>query len=385
MATAAQLSAIVAACKTVYDDAVALAAPPVVSTPSPPVEVFPAWRRGLTKGVPILIPGTPKMSGISELQTQGALGGFGTIDGWNGLASDDTTFYSVCNGGHGFPYNGDYRVDLSADSPLWIVARPSSTVFTPTEYYPDGSFCSRHSYYGIAKQDRKIVFPGTNAAYGIYMTKADGTPGYSGGSNTLVYDLDVHTFSKPGDFPINPAFGNVGSVCIHPVTGEIYYTNNQNFAKFDGTVWTKLPRPAFATGATWYDQIWEFHPTMIDVKRNRYFCVHTRSANLPDAGKPHMASSGLDMKVMQTQLITGDLPAIVDYSALTHDLDNDVYVVATGPALYAINPDTLNSVKLCDTPVPANGWSSRVKWMKPLGGIAYVPSFGAGTFFLPTR
>jgi hypothetical protein len=331
------------------------------------------------------IGGTARMNGVTALGN-GSGAGSNTIDAWNGLAAGPTTWWAAANGGHdqgnGILWeNKVYKIDLSDDAPRWVLAHPGSpwSMVTPNaDHYLDGLPVSRHTYYSaqfLESKNRVMLF-GAAAPYAIGFP----SPAFGGGPIVDGFDVTTGKWDPAYTWATAPkaVWGFASGVTKDPRTDEVYMSANFKFAKWSPTSnsWTSIAVKN-PDGSATSPLGGEFHPTMIDVKRNRWVFHNKKQLRAIDLST-HVYT------VLGT--ITGALTTDAeDYSAMVHDLDNDRYLTIQGTGLYAIDPDTLQSTLLAMVPKAMNGVHNRFAYFRKLGGVAYLPRFSSEILFMPTR
>lgn len=334
-------------------------APPPSGAPSPNPTSYPAWRQPLPVGTFSTIANTANMNGTTA--------NTGTINAWNGFAASDNTWFSALNGGHADSWeNKVIKFDFSQAAPKWTLVNNGSNAPGAANalYYPDGLPASRHTYYTAqyVKTRNRLIMMGSPAVWGT---------GSAGGPNVDGFDLAANRWDAAGSWPSIPfASGTVGAVAKHPQTEDIYYGNNGKFGRWIMTtgLWETFSVPG--------NPQWMFKPTLIDVARNRWV----------EAAGQTLYFIDLATKQYTSRAITGmGSNQIGDYAGMTHDLDNDRYVVNAAGVIFTVDPASGAAQQIAILPVPVNGSSSRFTYFKDLGGIAYLPTFASNVYFMPTR
>jgi len=334
-------------------------APPPSGAPSPNPTSYPTWRQPLPVGVFSTIAGTANMNGTTANSA--------TVNAWNGFAASANTWFSALNGGHADSWeNKVIKLDFSQATPKWTLLSNGSNAPGAANalYYPDGLPASRHTYYTAqyVKSRNRLMMMGAPSVWGT---------GPGGGPNVDGFDLGTNKWDPAGAWPSIPFTGGiVGVVAKHPETEDIYYGNYGKFARWIMTtgLWETFSVPG--------NPQWMFKPTIIDAGRNRWV----------EAAGTSLYFIDLATKRYTSLPITGmGSTTIGDYAGMTHDLDNDRYVVNAGGVIFAIDPATGAAQQLAILPVPVNGSSSRFTYFKDLGGIAYLPSYASNVYFMPTR
>jgi hypothetical protein len=349
------------------------------NNPPTAASVTPQWRARLEKGVIATLPNTASLNGVA-LQGNGNTMGSNVINAWNGLAAGPTTWWAAANGGHDAG-NGNgwenkvFTIDLAADAPRWTLVHPGSprTAVTATAHYADGLPASRHSYYSaqfIASRNRVMQF-GVAAPYSIGFP----APAFQGGPIVDGFNIETSRWDPAGTYPDAPFMWTAIAVAKHPTTDDVYIAARGQFAKWTQATnrWATIT-PAGMNGA--YSS-YEFHPSLIDARRNRW--VHLGRVG------PLLHFIDLTTTRYTNLAITGPLTTVLEYTPLVHDLDNDRYVTVQGSTMYAIDPRTGVSSVLATVPAAVNGVQNRLAYFQALGGIAYLPQFSSNILFLPTR
>ena len=329
---------------------------------------WPSWRRNMTAGQVMAIPGTS----LATLGPRNA----NAINAWTGLAAGAGTWYSAANGGHtDSSDNGVYCVDLTTDAPSWKVLHEASQAPSiPSaaqasagrlEYYLDGRPAARHSYYSsqvIAARNRIMLFY-CAAAWG------DGNA-----SDPIVdgFRLDVNEWDAQGAWN-RGLVRNTLAQCVakHPQTEDVYCAMNGAFAKWTQMTggWSPLaPKPGVQL---------QFCGSLIDAVRNRWVFSSGKSLSFIDLST--LAYTKLALSGMTNE------PAFDDYNNVVHDSGSDAYMVCCSDGrVYRIDPDSGLAAKVLQLPAARNGVQNRFAYFATLGGAAYYPEYGSDILFLAT-
>lgn len=321
------------------------------------------------------VPGTANMSGIMT-----AAGG-NVINAWNGLAIDVETdvIYSAACSGHDQGNGNGWTNMVAAVDKQWRVIDPGS-VFADVRknaWNADGRPTARHTYYTThivkgADGVKRIYLVTIYAPYDIGMADA-GTDW----NVCSAFNLMTGKWEAPSFLPRAPFTASTGvtSVCQDMRTGDIYIAGNDNFARLlnGASAWDALPSTyIFNANGGYIASSWEYHPSLIDSKRNRWVHLSER-VGLQYIGLSSWKSFVLGGSVMAE-----------GYSPMVHDTANDVYLTLQAGNVIAINPDTGVSKLLCAAPVPTNGCNSRFLYSALRKGVFYLPSFESDLLFLST-
>lgn len=362
---------------------------------SPPVaESYPVWRQGQVAWQWIRIPGSDLSSVEPSVRVPGNLRN--RINAWNGLAADreGSRLFSVGNGGHAdYAGNEAYAIDLSVDSPAWVLLREptlpefivasnaSRGVFN--DYYLDGRPSSTHTYFALNYIGRfDVVFKfGAGSTWGT---------GNERNWKTDVFSLTDNDWMPAGSWPdVIPgerSDSTAASICMNPLTEQVYIAG-RGLRRFEPE------SRAFTTlGPRWPDNSSAVYARgcAVDTRRNRivYF---GDGYNTPDGGLVYDIAANRLLPIR----FSGDGLAEVTAKVSNfgwYDPTIDAFLVKTNQAdrVYRIDPEVFSITRVDtaggeDIPDAVNGVQTRWQWLPALGGYAYYARHGSGIWFLATR
>lgn len=324
----------------------------------------------------------------------GVASGRAVIDAWNGFAAGAHELWSILAGGHTDGWqNKTYLLDLSQPAPRWRKVHDGSrleNVINNAPYYADGLPGARHNYYGalVNETDRKVMH---FCATGYWTARGSGVnPGV--GAQVDAYDIATNTWAPMGTYASCPLRPQYIAVARDPRSDDVYVAEQGGVGRLRVAKWARHSqqwsqlqvRNSEVSGG------WEFRPSMVDAKRNRLVSVN-RGRGGPASGSS-LETIDLARNELASISITGALAGVLDYAGLTHDGDNDRYLLAMGgndfADIYAIDPETGSSTLLSSRiagPADGTGINTRFAYFSELGGVAYQPSFATELMFLPTR
>lgn len=355
---------------------------------------WPAWRQSMARWRWMSIPGTDLGALRPDPAVPGALSA--RIDAWNGLAADTRTsrVFSAANGGHA-DYSGNevYQIDLSQDSPRWVMLRAPTAAadivasdYTKGifhDYYLDGRPASTHTYYALNFiGSRNAIFKfGSGSLWGS---------GNEGNWKTDAFSLDANDWQPAGSWPDvvpNSRSGVIGaSTCINPLSEEVYVAAPGNLKRFNPNT------GQFATLAAWLQNSSEVYARAcaVDTRRNRVVFFGD-AYNVPAGGLAYdipsntlrrFGFSGTDIAEVTRQA----------YNFAWYDpkIDRFLMKVSASDAVYAIHPETFAVERVATIggeamPDAINGVHTRWQQLPKLGGYAYYPRAGSGVWFLATE
>lgn len=358
-----------------------------------PPQSGPAWRRNLPVNQFSPIVGTQNLGGLST-----HVFAFATVDDNQAFAVGKfrgrTKVTYAANGGHNNSWeNKVIQLDLHDDTPAWRLLHPGSAesaVVVDQPYYRDGLPASRHTYYTahhIEQLDRVMLFT------------ISGLWGNSGNRGEVdAFKLTDNTWEVSGTYPNNfspypdsPVVASTGltSVCKHPTTEEVYISADYKFIKWSpvtNTYTNVLPGLTPSLGA------WQGQGACIDTVRNRWVSLQAPSPGY----MPSLSYINLSTSTYGTIALTlngSPFGPIQAYAQITHDLDNDRYIViyhwhtaATPCPVYAIDPTSGIVTQITTvTPNPYNGTNGRLQYVPELGGVVFHARYTANVMFMPTR
>lgn len=355
---------------------------------------WPAWRRGIAPWRWVRVPGSDLSSVSPAVPVPGNLRN--RIDAWNGLAADTrrSRLYSAGNGGHA-DYSGNevYEIDLSADTPAWMMlrepSRPEHILASNAskgiyhDYYLDGRPSSTHTYYALH------YLPSRGAIFKFGAGSTWGT-GNERNWKTDAFSLASNDWMPAGTWPdviVDTRKDSTGaSICMNPVTEEVYIAalGLRRFDPQTGT-FTKL-------GARWPQNATAAYTRAcaVDTLRNRvvYFGDAYR---VPTGGLVYDIHGDVISQIDFTGDGVAELTAKgSNFAWYEPRLDKFLLKSQVGSNVYAIDPVTFAStlVKTVggeDMPNARNGVHTRWQRMPALGGYAYYARHGDGIWFLATE
>ena len=359
---------------------------------------FPSWRTGQVVNEWREITGSAMSNTPPTINPGRASGSVSAkMDAWCGLAIDtrSNVVWSLANGGHD-DYHGNevMKIDLGANSPVWIEMLPSNTAaeFTiPNNagYYSNGRPASTHSYYSqhfIEARNRAIRFG----------TRACSSSGF-GFPNTDGYNCNaaqgVSGWDAAGTYPNMPAGGDIPAQPIvkNPVTEDVF-SFNSNIGVWK---WTQTTN-AWAQINSGYPPIDPNEAaSAYDTLRNRILFI--RDSSIHHTFDP---ATGLFTDRTFTGAAASALQAAAKAAGMIYEPVLDAYLVrlgrAAGGVVYSIDPATFEVTLLTTTggasiPTTANisGSPENVygRWLYAplLGGAFFFPHYTANAWFLRTH
>lgn len=350
--------------------------------PTPPTG---NWRAGLPLNSFSAIPFTSSLNGQAFLGN-GSSAGANTVDAWSGPGADAHGWILAASSGHDANNGNGWEnkvisIGLDANAPRWALRHPGSPygAIQPLAHYKDGLPCSRHCYY----TPHVITFPdGVKrlCLFTIYGSYSIGFPDdQTDWTCCDALRLDTMQWEPAGFIPNLPANlkSGVSSVCKDFATGNVYVAQVDIYWRWlcASNSWENLGDRIWQANGGFIRGSWEFHPSLIDNKRNRWTHFNERGEFVH-----------VDLATMKAtiQPLTGSLLA-KDHAPLVHDLDNDAYWTLIDSTVYRINPDAATWSSVATVPSALNGCHNRFAYFKELGGIAYLPQYASDILFMPTR
>jgi hypothetical protein len=344
---------------------------------------MPTWRQGLAVGQWTQIANTALSSAPMAVQTYPQLGATGPdskVIAWTGFSIDtrDSSVYSAANGGHNdYAGNEVNRIRLSDNIPAWTeprAATPASTVVASSSYYADGRPTSRHSYYGSVfneVRNRAMTFAGSQYGNGYLTMTVDGFSPTAG-------DWDA-----AGTYPGVPSAFGAGQGCAvasERSTGNVYTFCGWSIDRWNSgsNTWTKMIGSSGIYGVA--------AAAAFDTRRNRILVV----------GGSNNEHSVYDVATSTVQIVsfTGPGAGVLSGTGngMVYDPLLDAYLYRTGQAgatVYRINAqsltvDTLPTSSGSSPPASTNGVWTRFLYVPQLKGVAYIPAYPGGVWFLRT-
>ncbi len=142
-----------------------------------------------------------------EIPGTGGVGGV-TIDGYNGIALDETNSEIVVAAGGEAKYSGDNRVVsliLDADAPVWVTRKaPSANPSINVAHYADGMPAARELYQSshVIESLHRVFLFGAEFVYGEAYTFPD----------VDAFDLNTNQWDPAGTWAPVPNGGGYGAV-----------------------------------------------------------------------------------------------------------------------------------------------------------------------------
>jgi hypothetical protein len=413
---------------------------------------FPAWRRDKKVGELFEIPNTAwNIAGKSNWDAMY----------WNSpCISDDGRVIAAAVGGHAsdkslYGNNGVFQIDLRQDefrTKRWTTLQAGNTTTAipydnsngssntmiawyrskPYRVHYDaevGGVPERpedHSYYGRVWVSAAHCHDGKERVFCLSLAAPrqpiGGGRGYQVDAFRLGTDNDWDAPVSDDTPPPYPGSGTqwgdmlpylgtkhwpVWSIASDPRDGKIYACNGRNFCRLDPMAtsnhWMRLVTlkgdPGIWRGGNWLG--WYGRGMVVDVVRDRIAYL-TSTTNAVHA-KPRIeyfslaTGSSLETIDLGGDLITHDR-RINGHNGLTHDLDNDQYLVWLSPSpgqaadeLYAVDPDDGTSTLLATWPQGFRGPMAGFRWLMSFGGVVIVPGRSSRAqampdlLFFPTR
>lgn len=344
---------------------------------------LPSWRAPLAVGQWTAIPNTaPSLAplAVKTYPTLGATGPAAKVIAWCGLSLDtrNSTLYSAAGGGHSdYAGNEVHAIGLAVNTPQWVerrAATAASQVLASRAYYADGRPTSRHSYYGVAfneKRGRILLLAGSRWGDGYQTEALDG------------FNLATLDWDRAGTYPNAPAavttyFG--AAVVEHKSTGDLYAFANYNAYRWNNATNTWS---AAVSGGTIYGIE---AASALDSRRNRVLVVggHGADRGLYTLGSATTAS----VTLTGTHASALNLPG----NGMVYEPTLDAYLVRrpdAGGTVYRINAQTWAVSTFATTggssiPAAQNGVYRRWLYVPALGGVVYCPSYTSNLWFLRT-
>jgi hypothetical protein len=269
-------------------------------------------------------------------------------------------------------------------------------------YYRDGRPVSVHTGYS------NQCVSGAHARDGIPRVmrftdqfawqNSSGVPGtYQGGPKVNGFRLDRNVWDPESTWQDSPIFGTIYlAVAKDPRTEDVYLAADYDMRKWVAATgsYEQLPlnpRAGTSPGANPSALLnWASYPSLVDATRNRLVALHDGEPYY-DVGTIRLQIVDLGTGNVSTLRLSGAYPKTIpgvsqiQGCGITHDLDNDRYLVVQGTNVYAIDPTSGASSLIATTPAQPNGAYNRFEYFPALGGVAYLPSFGSNVYFMPTR
>lgn len=362
---------------------------PIVGGEPSANSLWPIWRQSMARWQWKQIPGTDLSSVAPNPPVPGALSA--RIDAWNGLAADTATnrLFSAANGGHA-DYSGNevYQLDLSANTPSWVMLRgPSAEVDIVASnkslgifhhYYLDGRPASTHTYYALN-------FLGSRNA--IFKFGAGSLWGTGNESNwkTDAFSLASNDWQPAGTWPdaVQGTGTIAASICKNPSTEEVYVATPGNLKRFDPST------GVFSTLAAWPQNNSAVYARAcaVDPVRNRVVFFGD-AYRVPYGGLVYDISSNrfssIDFGSESATAITAEQYHFAWYES---KIGQFLLKTTKGGAVYAVDPVSFQVQQIAVVgseamPDARNGVHTRWQRLPKLGGYAYYPRYGAGIWFL---
>jgi hypothetical protein len=337
--------------------------PGIYFVPRDKLTALPNWRKGRQLFTSATIPGTSKSTLMFEGQVAFSGAAPDYLDGHAG-------FVLLAPGGQGINnVNQVSKIDLTQDNPKWVellAATPNPANDVP--YQADGHPSAMHllHYTWVIRRHN----------YAVRLYGAAGFPNARDSATTDLFDLGLDRWVGTPGALAKPIIANRQTAAVatcgqHPVTEDIYYHNLQDSWVF---------RAASLTWEPWVSpQLFSYTGMLIDAARNREI--------IPDLSTNHrLVAIDLTTQVINFLPVTGaeGIPATLsDFSAITHDTDNDVYWYAQRlPSrtdiirAWAINAKTLAVDRTIDLPYSDAGPFNRFFYFPALHSVMYVPQLG---------
>jgi hypothetical protein len=314
------------------------------------------------------------------------------IDAWNGLAADrrSNKLFSAANGGHAdYAGNEVYEIDLSVEKPAWKLLRaptPNEQILASNyalkqfhDYYLDGRPASTHTYYALNfLASRNAIFKfGAGSLWGT---------GNEGNWKTDAFSLTLNDWHPAGTWP--DAVGSraqslTASICMNPVTDEVYLATPGSLRRFDPV------NGRFDVLAGWIDNATAVNarPCAVDTDRKRlvYFGDAYR---MPDGGLKYEIEANTLSRISFSGSAAQEVAArSSNFAWYEPRVGKFLLKTLSGSKVYSIDPESFEAREIATTggesmPDAVNGVQSRWQRLPKLGGFAYYPRYGSGVWFL---
>jgi hypothetical protein len=422
-----------------------------ISLPPEFVSSWPSWRQGLTVGTISQISGTTPRPPVHF--NSGPLH-------WNGFAiADDGRVFNTAAGGHNSDSSTDGQnkscgIDLRDNAPAWTLLHAGTSAANSPDWGVDASSpidtlyaANPYRAHYVADTNDVRIRPPAQTYYGLHYVRGEhcndgkervfnvelNSPrSRLGGTNSrrqvdgfkiqeAMWDVpSVSSEPMPfagsgtlwGDIPLKattPAYNEAveGVMCKDPRNGKIYRSNVYSMDVFNPLAtsnhWTKLISGQSGgiytfSVLTWNG--WREQAICVDTLRDRLFSIRpTGAAGTTGCRIEYFPINGGAMQFITVTGITlGLRTRVINFgNGLTHDLDNDRYVLLLSSAgvsssvggtdsWWAVNPTTGVATFLFDySPGGFGRVQSSFGYVQPLGGIVASPHVDVPMLFLPTR
>ena len=344
-------------------------------------------------GTPAWLAGQPLNTLFQIANTAGA--GGAKIDAFSGICirQQHSKIYIALAGGHGDGLdNRVVECDLRNDAPFWNTLKAASTVgVQDTDYYPDGTPDSRHTYNSLTwcAANNRLMALGNYGSYGNAYSYRH-LDGFNPDSTPPAWDA-------AGTYPDSPSGtgwytsgvdSNGNAWWFHPTTGVV--------AKWDPTT------NAFSTYFISYPSAGRF-PYACDSLRGKMFNLEAGDGQSYNPTTWH--ASTFDINTHAVANITFNSSAgltalLADYNqmidaGMDYDAVNDYFLYyAAGPApgnIYKIKPNntTVWDVSIFASNAPAGptggaGLNGRLKYVAAFKGFVLMPQKSSNIHFVRT-
>lgn len=343
---------------------------------------LPAWRRGQTLNTWRQISGTAGAGGSQA-------------KAYSGMAERDGKLYVAASDGHGSGHNNRVvGIDLMADVPAWSNIRAASASVQDNAFYysPDGARAAAHTYWSTEyiKHLGRIMLAGFRYGYpgAFQSTQVDG----------IDPDAATPTWDAADTWPSTPASGYHGT-CYDPTTGTWYSAQVGIGAKWDPKtrIWSVTANPFAGSNLITRSQAWDSlrgHVMALGFGDGDDFTVAGTSFRAHKIAADGVTVTAVTVNASSDYTtLKAEIP--VEWS-VQYDAQNDRYLAfgagnianaGTGATVGRVYVFTWNGSNLdCsiltmgggnDPPVsatPGAGVNSKFRYIRRLGGFAYVPN-----------
>ena len=369
------------------DSASAEASAPVPLPTCVVASTLPTWRQSMTAGQWKVL----DSADISQVTPPVQPGGYysARIEAWNGFAADRTTsrMYLGAAGGHAdYAGNEVYTIDLTAESPQWVMQSPpspASAYLIDQPYYSDGKPSPTHTYWTswfIEQRHKLFRFAGA----GLWGTGNGGTDRIdSWNPATQSWDPEG-TNPRMGPSPLYEM-----PTAKDFATGDVYqFQSNNHLYRWnqDTNTVTDLGEAGGGSGS-FYDLYKS--PLVVDGSQRLLF--------LSDDSAPAGSIRIYDItaKTWSTKALQGAAaPAVAareSQGMAFYDFcaSKIIFKTITGGSVYWLDPATLAATALvtsgASVPDAINGVHTLFQSLPSLGGYAYQPKHASKLHFLATQ
>jgi hypothetical protein len=371
-----------------------VAAPPAVVPPITPVPLAsdPQWIRTQPLNTWFAIAGTVH-AGSPAAPSDDPTDQFASSNrrlAFSGMGLRGNEIILAANGGHS-DYSGNEvtSIDLSADSPAWVMRSPASTSTAQNvAYYPDGRPSSRHTYWSTiwSPTNNRLMLHYSRFVYGSGVSFQD----------TNGFNLDNNTWDAQKKWS-----AGYSANCMD-ANGDAYALGIGYFALMKWTAATDT----WSTVATFADSV-NVHPVCHDSKRNHLFALAWGDGQGNMLDGIAMSVSALRISGTTKTNITFNPSAALtqfqadqpSYAGMEYDPVNDQYLFyasASGSTsrVYVVKPNSTSVWDMQVLPLTAGsatppaavgaGVFNRFRYVPALRGFVLLAAGTSELYFLRT-